>query len=80
MEILTGLSFLLVVSDFSFGLELEKISEATGRHARGLLDPLYKVKCSQACVGNLLDTPQLSSPSPKSQSPKVPKSRPKGLG
>ena len=51
MEILAGLTFLFVVSDLSFGLELEKISDATERHARGLLDPLYKVKCSQACVG-----------------------------
>ena len=53
MEKLTGLTFLFVISDLSFGLELEKISEATERHARGLLDPLYKVKCSQACIGKL---------------------------
>ena len=52
MEKLTGFTFLFVVLDLSFGLELDRISRATERHARGLLDPLYKVKCGQACIGN----------------------------
>ena len=51
MEILRAITFLLAVFGLSLGLELDKISKATRRHARGLLDPLYKVKCGQACIG-----------------------------